>query len=189
MSEQSYSNVRVELRTGDVLLWRGRRLFSWVIRWLGRSVYSHAGIVVRLRLHSGSDRVMLAESVEGKGCRLVPLSDAVAAGGWIDWYRVDHTVAWPDADAIADAALGNLGQRYGWGSIWRIFGRRLVPVNQERSMDDGALSGREMVCSEFVSHVLRRAGVDLVARRSDGTTEPGDLAMSPLLELRGRLVP
>ena len=189
MKEQSYSDCRVELRTGDVLLWRGRRLFSWAIRWMGRSVYSHAAIVVRIHLRGGADRVMIAESVEGKGCRLVPLSSALEAGGWIDWYRVDDTFAWPNADAVTDAALSNLGQRYGWGSIWRIFGRRLLPVNQERSMDDAAQSGREMVCSEFVSHVLRRAGVDLVARRSDGTTEPGDLALSPLLELRGRLVP
>lgn len=189
MTALSYATFRGELRTGDVLLWRGRRLFSWVIRWLGRSVYSHAAIVIRIPMLGGCDRVMIAESVEGKGCRLIPLSSAIEAGGWIDWFQVDTTVAWPDLRNLTDAALENLGQRYGWGSIWRIFRRRVIPVGQERSMDDRAPSGREMVCSEFVSHVLRRAGVDLVARRSDGTTEPGDLAMSPLLELRGRLVP
>lgn len=188
MNELSYSVARRDFRTGDVLLWRGRRLFSWVIRWLGRSVYSHAGVVIVLELPRGGHRVMLAESMEGKGCRLIPLSSALEAGGWIDWYRVVG-VREPVPELVVDAALASLGQRYGWGSIWRIFRRRLVPVNQARSMDDQAPSGREMVCSEFVSHVLRRAGVDLVARRSDGTTEPGDLALSPLLELRGRLVP
>jgi len=54
--------VRASMRSGDVLLFRGRGLLSWLIRHATHSDYSHAGLLFRY-----CGRVYCLEAV-GKGC-------------------------------------------------------------------------------------------------------------------------
>ena len=72
-----YKEIRPELRTGDIVLFRGRGVASLVIRWFCSlcrfkfTMYSHVGMVVR-----GRNRVLLFEAVPPK-VRHVALSDAL----------------------------------------------------------------------------------------------------------------
>lgn len=188
-----YAAARSTVRDGDVLLWRGSSWLSQVIRWAGRSPYSHAGLAVWIR-----GRLMVAESRERKGIRLLPLRSAVA-GAAVDLYGVKaslQTSSEPGSvrERVVLRALELLGEPYGYRRILLIaFGRipilgRLVFGSSWSSDDERVVDGRlGLVCSAYVALCWHLAGLDLVPNLADASTEPGDLARSGLLELRGRL--
>ena len=191
-----YPTVREALLAGDVLLFRSRGLFSRVIRWTGRSRYSHAAVIVLLW-----GRVFVAESREFRGCRLVPLSAAVGHSH-VDLYRVSGAQE-SHRRALVQEALRRIAQPYGWLSILRMAAARL-PIRWVRSLplvgrlfgkvrlwseDDELPPGQSLVCSAYVSACWRAAGVDLVRRLADSSTEPGDIARSARLDLLGALTP
>lgn len=191
--------VRQALRDGDVLLFQGGGPLSRVIRWAGRSSYSHAALVYLGR----GGRVLVAEAREGLvgSIRLVPLSNALKGALAVDLYRVRHAPA-EAGRAVAEFAERYLGQAYGWPTILRmamahlplallrllpVVGR-FIPRARAWSDNDREPSGRSMVCSEFVARCWREAaGVDLVPRLADRSTEPGDLARSAELAAIGCL--
>ncbi len=89
-----YSDMRQNLKTGDIVLFGGRGLISTGIKWLTRSKYSHVGMVLNLPVHDMSNLpvsnvVLLWESttlskisdvVSGRarrGVQLVPLSERI----------------------------------------------------------------------------------------------------------------
>jgi hypothetical protein len=67
----AYSDLRPQLRSGDVLLCSGSGVFSTLIQRATRSVWSHVGLILRV---DAIDRVMLLESLEPIGVRTVRLS-------------------------------------------------------------------------------------------------------------------
>jgi len=83
-----YNDIRNSLKTGDVVLFSGRGLASWLIQQATRSRWSHVGMVVRIPEY---DMVLLWEStllsnvadVEAKkllgGVQLAPLSARIAS--------------------------------------------------------------------------------------------------------------
>lgn len=192
------TEVRQLLLDGDVLLFQGTGPWSRLIRWAGRTRYSHVGLVVLGR----GGRIMVAEAKEGLvgAIRLVPLSNAVK-GCQVDLYRV-RGMGMDQLDEVARTAERYLGQAYGWASILRmaltrlpLWALRKVPVLGKLlgrapawSDNDREPSGESMVCSEYVARCWREgAGVDLVPRLADRSTEPGDLARSAALEALGAL--
>jgi uncharacterized protein YycO len=82
-----YKEIRSELNTGDLVLFRGRGFASTVILWvcsifrLKFTKYSHIGMVVR-----HSNRILLFEAVPS-GVHLVALSDALAKYDGDTWIR------------------------------------------------------------------------------------------------------
>lgn len=84
-----YSDVRSELKTGDLVLFSGASFFSSVIKWAVGGKWSHVGVVVRLP--SLPERVLLWESTTladlpdvetgraAAGVQLVYLSDRLAS--------------------------------------------------------------------------------------------------------------
>jgi hypothetical protein len=191
-----YSDARSGIEDADVLLFRGRGRFSRLIQWATRSSYSHAGLAVWF-----SGRLMVAESRELRGCRIVPLSNAIGSATVcrfvpMPWVQVDR-------ERVVDSALARLGAPYGWAHILRIglahlplwLLRRIpvigkyVPGGRQWSEDDQAPSGRSLICSEYVAACYRAGGVDLVPRLSDQDTTPGDLARSAALGFAGEVEP
>lgn len=189
-----YDLTRSDFEDGDVLLFRGRGRVARAISWATRSSYSHAGIALWIR-----GRLMVAESRELRGCRLIPLSSALA-----DAY-VSRFIPAPwasiDRERLADAALTRLGQPYGWGSILRIglnkiplallrgipLVGRVIPTGPQWSEDDETPNGVRMICSQYVAWCYRQAGFDLVPRLADRDTTPGDLARSSALMYAGEI--
>ena len=69
----SYEQLRHTIRNGDLLFCGGNFAFSKIIRYLsGQSKVSHVGIV-----YWWNERLMLLESVETDGVRIVPVSQYV----------------------------------------------------------------------------------------------------------------
>lgn len=207
-----YEQARPLLGDGDVILFERHGLVAAVIGWGTRSRFSHAGLVLRLQAtEDHPDRVMLLESSEGHGCRMVPLSDAVAGGG-AHAYRPAAWVRLDRAAAIA-AALDRLGAPYGWRSILLDAVSRLpllaalgtlgvlrqipllgaalarLPWGKAYSTDDLEDAVRDVKCSTYVALAYRAGGVDLVRELADRSTDPGDLARSLALDHVTELVP
>lgn len=179
-----YGEARALIQSGDLLLFRSRGWIASLIRWATRSRYSHVGLAVWT-----FGRLMVAESRELRGCRLVPLSAAIGAAH-VDLYQVGDATA--DARSkVVGAALERLGQAYGWGSIVRMALGRLILLRWRRrySEDDQLPPGTHLVCSAYVAACWRLAGVDLVPNLADSSTEPGDLARSSRLVMIGELLP
>src|SRR5512143_946239 len=70
-----YGDVRNQIKSGDILLANGEYMFSKLIQRATDSCWSHVAFVMRL---DSIDRVMVLESIEGKGVRTIPLSDYVS---------------------------------------------------------------------------------------------------------------
>lgn len=164
-----YGAVRDQIKDGDIVLFRGRSAVSRMIRWLTRSPYSHAGVV-----GWWNGRLMVLEAV-GKGVSTSRLSFVVAAysGHCELWTSVDDRL---DRPRVVEEAQLVLGHHYSKKKIVAnllrmIFGRRSKEVD-----GDGPPDG--FVCSELVSRVWRRAGIDLIPGVPDRFTKPGDIARS-----------
>lgn len=192
----AYGEVRSLVRDGDVLLFQSRGPIAWLIRFSGRSSYSHAGMALWV-----DERLMVAESREIRGCRLITLSDALTTGS-VDLFVPLASVAL-DRSAVRAQALDRLGQTYGWISFgWialsklpllgianalglfqkiPIIGRWIPKWGRCYSEDDLEDPGRRLICSTYVAVCWRAGGVDLVPRLADRSTEPGDIARSAFL--------
>ena len=190
-----------KIRSGDVLLFRPRRLSFWQSLWplnwfgfliciFGRSEYCHAGMVVRVR-----HMLMVAEMVEGQGGRLYPLSRYLRTNsGSIDVYHINQD--YYDPSAAAAAALDFSGAPYGYRSV--LYSTLLhLPIIRgvvhhfcfDRQTDDELAPTRPMYCSAAVAWAMRTGGgVDPVNQQADSYTEPGDLARSATLDYQFTLV-
>lgn len=185
----SYAELRDSIKDGDVLLFRGAKSrISAIIRWATRSSYSHAALALWV-----DDRLMVAESREFRGCRLVPASRAVE-GAVVEVCRLDpRHESDLDRAAVRKEALSRLGEPYGWRSILRTAVGKLPLVaffkarrsiglgNKAYSEDDMHDAGQSVVCSTYVALCYRAGGIDLVPNLADRDTTPGDLARSALL--------
>ena len=70
--EESYDDVRKQIKTGDLLFASGEYGISHAIRSMTQSPWSHVGYLVVLK---ELDRVLVMESVKGYGVRVMPLSN------------------------------------------------------------------------------------------------------------------
>ena len=67
----SYRDLDKIIKSGDILFYSGEDEVSKLIRWATKSMWSHVGILIKLE---GIDRILLLESVENVGVRIIPLS-------------------------------------------------------------------------------------------------------------------
>ncbi len=62
-----YNEIAPKLQSGDVFLFRGKTLVSRIIDFMTDSIYSHAGMVVRMPDAHGKDTLYLWQSFEPEG--------------------------------------------------------------------------------------------------------------------------
>lgn len=139
-----------------LLLFRGRGIISWLIRWQTRSCYSHAALM----LPDGS----VIEAWQGAGVRRT----------WLrDWTEVDvfdiHEMTTEQWQAAIAFARCQIGKPYDYRGVLRFLSRR------RKALDD------RWFCSELVYKSLESAGVRLLRDVEAGEVSPGMLARSPLL--------
>lgn len=179
----AYHHVRREIRNGDVIAFEGRGAISRAIRRVTGGTVTHVGVAVWW-----GDALMLLESRELRGHRLVWLSREIETAGSVLWYRNRELL---DDQAARDAlswAQRAAGAPYSYRGCLR-FLRRVMPVlcawlpNPDRD----SLGYGPRFCSAFVSAWHRLAGADPRPDLEDAGTSPAELVASPVLECMGRL--
>lgn len=197
----AYDEARPLIRSGDTLLFCSRGVRGQALQVAGRGQYTHAAKAIWWgRPFEPSDRddygvLLVCETVEGAGGRLVPLSRYVAEyPGVIEVFAVNWQ-SYPQYDrwGACEWMLRNIpGVKYGWGTILRIALSHLPVLRWfwRPSADDLLQPRRRPVCSTAVARADRLGGgVDPVPGLADEWVEPSDLAKSMLYRRRFRLLP
>jgi hypothetical protein len=176
-----YAEARSQIKTGDVLMFQGTQLISYLIRWGSRSRYSHAGLAVWW-----TDRLFVIHSIL-HGVQLQPVSVAVDAyDGQVDWYGVKPELQGRlDRDRLLAEAQQDLAIPYSKKGVVLLALRMLL--GRYRGTPDPKAAPPALFCSEYVSRCYRVAGVDLYKAATDAFTTPGHIARSKSLEIRGIL--
>lgn len=183
---RSYQDLREQMKTGDLLLFRGNRLLSGVIERLSDSPYSHVAIVARWH-----DRVV-AFQADLRGVEVLPASTMVCKySGKVDWWslRRDLREGPFKEDELFNTALTLLGVKYAYLRLLELglrimLGRALNPKDAHATPDS-------LFCSEFVSLCYRNAApgnlLDVNKTANDACTSPADFAASGFFEQRYQL--
>ena len=196
----SFKEAKEHLQEGDVLLFKGRRLFSYFIKKASHSKYSHVGLA---SWHNGN--IGLWEIIEFrgfKGGRTASLEQIVKdKPGVIDVYRpspqrIELSFDKYSGEIVTKTLECNYknvthrmrqltGLPYGWLRIWWFlqwyipFLRLIYNVN--KIIEDKVGEIVYPVCSTSVSHSFSFDDFDLLKNRADDWTQPGDIALSTSL--------
>jgi hypothetical protein len=183
---RTYQDLRHEIRTGDLLLFRGRQFLSGWIERLSDSPYSHCAILA----HWGPR--LVAFQADLRGVEILPASTMVCRyEGKVDWWSLKEKWRGPsglDERLLLDTALTLLGLKYAYWPLIKLglrilFGRALKPRQAHTTPDS-------LFCSQFVSLVYRTASHEAIHVRpeaDDASTSPGDFAASEFFESRTQL--
>ncbi len=183
---KTYQQLRDEIATGDLLLFRGNRLLSNAIERLSDSPYSHVAVLARW-----GDRVV-AFQADLQGVQLLPASTMVCKyQGKVDWWSLKHDLRGPDGvqdRALLDTALTLLGIKYGYWNLLTLglrimLGRALNPTEAHATPDS-------LFCSQFVSLLFRTVSNDRLRvnpKANDACTSPADFAASGFFQPRCQL--
>ena len=134
----AYAARRAQIRSGDLLAWRGRSPGAWIVRhWTGSEI-SHTGVAMWI-----AGRLFAIEARPGLGVTMRLLSAALPC----EWagLRID-SADWKRAEEFA---LRALGRNYSW--LDAILAGLGLPPRQWNGYQ----------CAEFVRDVLRRAGMKM----------------------------
>jgi hypothetical protein len=173
-----YEEVRLQIKNGDVFMYKGKKIFSRLIRWLTKSPYSHAGIAVWW-----NERLMVMEAVM-RGVRVAPLSRNIYQHkGNIEWFSCKKEIAEEDRLRMVIFAQEELGKSYArWKAV--LFGLKVL-FKRDLNKKDELRMENKLFCSQYVAQIYNSIGLDLKKNREDRFMSPGDIARSSLLEKRG----
>jgi hypothetical protein len=179
-----YGQVREQLRTGDIVFCSGSYLFSRLIQWFTKSVWSHVGIIYRDE-HLG--RIFVLESEMAVGVRLAPLSKYLR-----DYHGrnrpyhgqivIGRITPEPDGQLLKRAinfGMDELTKPYDNLEILRIAYRTLF--KRGRRVRD-----RKYICSELAYEAFRKAAV--VFKFNHKSISPDDIWNDPLVALQSRIL-
>lgn len=193
-SAVSYSVLRDELKTGDLVLFSGKGPISAGIKLFTRSAWSHVGLVVRLPQFDSvllwesttlNDLVDLDSGVLRQGVQLVSLSARLARyDGPVSIRRLqDVTLGAQDWEALSSLRREVAGRPY-----------ELSNLELVRSAYDGfgGLNREDLsslFCSELLAEAYQRMGLLDEAVPSSEYTPKDFAAKGGLRLLRGHLGP
>ncbi|MGA9121173.1 MAG: YiiX/YebB-like N1pC/P60 family cysteine hydrolase [Bacteroidota bacterium] len=179
-STVGYDESRLQIKNGDVLMYRGRSLESRIIQWATRSRYSHAGLAVWW-----NDRLMVMEAV-GRGVIVTALSkNVVSYPGDVEWFTSVEELPDEDRQRMVEFAQQELGKDY---ALWRaiLLGFRLL-LQHDVDKRDRLRREARLFCSHYVAETYNAIGKDLKKGVSDRFMSPGDIASSSILRRIGAL--
>ena len=181
LTTRAYDEARQNIRNGDVLMASGSYMFSKLIQKATNSCWSHVAFVMRL---DEIDRVMVLESIEGKGVRTVPLSEYVknfegTGQGYqgrlaIARHQNFATQATPTKlRAMAQFAVDRFARPYDDEELARITARI---VGSFIGFKKGEIKrNEEYICSEYVFECYKQLGLN-IAYDKRGFVAPADFA-------------
>ena len=178
MKKAKYEEIRLQIKNGDVFLYREKGIVAGIIRWLTHSTYSHAGIAVWW-----NERLMVMEAVM-RGVRITPLSRNIYQHkGSVEWYSCKKEISDEDRLRMVIFAQEELGKRYAaWKAIllgWKVLSKRDLGERDHLRREN------KLFCSQYVAQIYNSIGLDLKKNREDRFMSSGDIARSPLMEKRG----
>jgi hypothetical protein len=131
LPQEPYDRLRQSIFNGDLLFCGGQYAFSQVIRYFsGGSTVSHVGIV-----YWWNGRLMLLESVESDGVRIVPVSQYLRNYENTNrpyrgrlylarddrLYRSHQSLRNPQVDALLSQAASLLNKKFGFSDVAAFF--------------------------------------------------------------------
>lgn len=163
MESVRYQDIRKQIVNGDLLFCSGNGPMSELIKKITNSVYSHVAIVMWMH-----DRLMVLESVETIGVRMVPLSSYIInysntgkpydGDVFIGRHQTltqllsNQDTAKSSLSSMMQRALDLMGKKYGTKDLAKIALRLTVGFGR-RDHDD------EYICSEYVADCLGMVGI------------------------------
>jgi len=177
---KDYESLRNEIGSGDVLMYKGTGMTSWVIKKATGSEYSHAGIVVWW-----NNRLMVMEAV-GKGVIVTPLSANIDHYvGDVEWYRSVDPISDDKRISMVQFAQKESAKKYStWKATFLGMGRY---IGLDFDKDDELKKSDQLFCSQYVSAIYTAVGVDLKKNTGDAFMVPDDIAISPKLIFKATL--
>lgn len=183
-----FSDVARFIRTGDGGKYSGRRIFSYIVRFLSFSDASHWWVPL-----VDDEGIWIVDSCEGRGVTKRLLCDEVKAHpGQYSWAPIASEFQREyNRDAVAKGLLADVGMPYGWGGIFLQF---LIhcPILREiaylTSIDKLFLNLKPF-CSGFGLIKTRLGRIDPVKGREPQLVVPQEMAQSPVYGEWVALVP
>lgn len=185
MPKTTYSSARHELRTGDILLFHSTALGSRLVELGTHSLWSHAAFVWRL---DDIDRVMLLESMDTVGVRMMPMSTRINGCAAIPTpyhgsllvlrhSAIPETIDKLKIRAMTQFALDRVGYPYSFQELHQIMAR--IALGMAGEILTGRLESKNgFICSEYVARCLEEVGAT-IAPDKEGFIAPADIAADP----------
>ena len=149
--------------TGDIILQKRSGIIGYIVSFFTGSPWVHAGIDI------GNSTVVHVDTygkhytwIADWGPNIVRLTPVEPLPTDKQFYLVQH------CDRTTVLSYDFIG------AIMSFF---------YKDPDDSKVITKKYHCSGFISAMYRKIGIDLVANRSDESTQPQDFLMSPLLRL------
>lgn len=183
----NYELIRDQIETGDILICSGRGLFSDLIQDFTDSDWSHVGMIIKFK---NLDRIMVVESMEGVGFRLIPFSHYLHSyrGNFILMRHLEFK------DKVDFKKLGKLvfdlqATRYDNREIFKI-GLRIIlnklGITKLLKIKFKANNNNKYICSEAIKMLLSSFNIKIPFNKL-GVITPSDFANWKKLKFLWRL--
>lgn len=203
----AFDDAKKLLQEGDVLLFEGVGISSFIIKHLGEGKYSHAGIAssvttngdiiwecIEFREKTGGRSVNLKSYLSQKNIK-IDVFRPVSSKKIVIW--VDNTLQEKEIPfngrRVTTAMRKMTGLPYGWRRLLWIAKHEMPFLrffyNIQTLIDDNTQRLIYPVCSTAVSYSFSTIGYDLTHHKSDNYMEPSDIARSALLFYIFTLIP
>jgi hypothetical protein len=167
-----YQEIRGQIQTGDILLFRGQYALSKVIEKISGAPYSHVAFLTKW------DGRIVALQSDLRGVEVIPASMLVCRyEGAVEWWRLgqEHRDKFNARDFL-DRALTLIGIKYGYLSLAWLGVRMFLGLSIYRKYSH--LRPSSLFCSSFVSYCYENEGIEISAKAGPGGTSPADFARS-----------
>ncbi len=155
MEKLPYDKIRPYLKSGQIVFCSGSYLFSGIIQYLTKSVWSHTAIIYR---DETLGRVLLLEAEPYIGIRLIPLSNYLTTykngrpyKGQIVVTNFTLDISQEQINKAISFGLDELSKPYDNWEIVRIMLRILFRIGKREK-------NRSYICSELVRDCYKKAG-------------------------------
>lgn len=182
LTNKHYREIHNEIRSGDILFCSGNSIFSTLIKKATKSNWSHVAFILRI---DAIDRIVVLESVESIGVRVVPLSHYVcnynASGKGYDGTLMlarHNEVSENKIATLSTLAVDYLGYPYAKEEIIHIAARIGLANLGVNEFKPDPSTQKAFICSEYAELCFNSIGIHINYNRL-GFISPEDFANDP----------
>jgi uncharacterized protein YycO len=177
----TYSQLRDTVQAGDLLFYSGEDEVSKLIRRATHSLWSHIGVIFKIE---NLDRILLLESVESMGVRLIPVSRYIknveheSNDGKFDARLViarHKSLKKNQVNHLINFGIDQISRPYDLDEIRRIIER--IQKGEGKAVRDEAY-----MCSELIYECFLKIGIEIPYNRL-GFISPQDIWIDKNIEV------